>query len=271
VLDLSVIVPVRNVEHLVDDCLRSIVQSEPREIIVVDGLSHDRTVEIARQFPVSILSDNGQGVAAARMLGVQAASSEWVALIDVDIVLPPGALEQLYEECRQKHCIALQAGLKSVSGPGYWGRALAHHHRSGHVKSWFGVSATIFRRDVLLQYGFDRTFKSGEDIELRWRLRKANLPLGTSDTTIVTHRFDDVFSFACDQWLADGRGLGRMVTKYGWQAAYLLVLPLAAAVRGTAMSIIRRQPQWLPYFLFFVLFNYVGMANTLRFRSRGET
>jgi glycosyltransferase involved in cell wall biosynthesis len=271
VLDLSVIVPARNVEHLIDECLQSILRSEPREVIVVDGLSSDRTVELARRYPVHVLSDYGMGVAAARMIGVREARSSWVALIDVDIVLPDGALEDLYEECRQNGYAALQAGLQSVSGPGYWGRALVHHHRSGHVRSWFGVSATVFRRDVLLQHGFDQSFIPGEDIELRWRLSKAHVPYGTSSKTIVTHHFDDVFPFARGQWLADGSGLGRMVSKYGWEAVYLLALPLAAAFRGIALSVLRRQLQWLPYYLFFAVYNYVGMASTLRLRPRVES
>ncbi len=49
------------------------------------------------------------------------------------------------------------------------GRALAHHHRTGRSRRWFGVVATVFRRDDLLAAGFDSRFVSGEDIDLRWR------------------------------------------------------------------------------------------------------
>ncbi len=63
-LDLTVVVPVRNAELFIDDCLASIVRAHPREIIVVDGNSTDSTVERARQFPVTILSDEGKGVSA---------------------------------------------------------------------------------------------------------------------------------------------------------------------------------------------------------------
>src|SRR5215210_8529362 len=93
VLDLSVIIPVRNGELFIDDCLASIVRSQPREIIVVDGNSTDRTLEIAQRYPVQILANGDRGVAVARMLGVRAATSDAVALIDVDIVLPEGALD----------------------------------------------------------------------------------------------------------------------------------------------------------------------------------
>jgi glycosyltransferase involved in cell wall biosynthesis len=258
-LNLTVIVPVRNAEGMIHGCLDTIIRAEPCEIIIVDGKSTDRTLEIARNYPVRILSDDGLGVAAARMIGARAASTSRVALIDVDIVLPDGALAALLEEFTQGQYAALQAGLNSVSGEGYWGRALVDHHRLGRSKNWPGVMATIFDRETLLRYGFDEHFLSGEDIELRWRLRRGGERLGVSRRTIVTHRYDDTFEFALGQWIADGHGLGRMICKFGWSAAPLLALPLAGSLRGTLLSLARLQPQWLPYYACYLLFNYIAI------------
>jgi len=47
--DLTVVVPTRNVEHWLDGCLASIERCDPAEVIVVDGLSSDRTRDIARE------------------------------------------------------------------------------------------------------------------------------------------------------------------------------------------------------------------------------
>jgi glycosyltransferase involved in cell wall biosynthesis len=262
-LDVSVVVPVRNAEHLIAACLESIARSEPREIIVVDGQSTDRTLEIARRYPVRVLSDEGQGLPVARLLGAQVASSRWVVLIDADVVLPDGALARLFAEFRAGGYMALQAGLRSVSGPGYWGRALVNHHRTGRSKNWFGLVATVFDRDALLAHGFDRRFLSGEDIELRWRLQQAGGRIGVSQRTIVTHRFEDTFAFAKGQFLADGPGLGRMVTKHGVRALPLLGLPLAASARGILLSLVRRQPNWIPYYLCFMIYNYIGMVGAM--------
>lgn len=261
-LDLTVIIPVRNAEQMIEACLDAITRSNPREIIVVDGMSTDRTLEIARRYPVTILSDDGKGVAAARSVGAQAATSRWVALMDVDIVLPDRALADLFTEFRDGEYTALQAGLHSVSGNGYWGRALVNHHRFGRSKNWPGVMATIFERDALLRYGFDHRFLSGEDIELRWRLKRSGAKVGVSRRTVVDHRFDDTFDFARGQWLADGRGLGRMVQKYGWRAGMLIGLPLAASARGSALSLVKKQPNWLPYYACYLVYNYVGMFAT---------
>ena len=262
--DVTVVIPVRNAASLLDECLASVQDQGVREVIVVDGMSTDRTLDIARQYQTTILSDEGRGLPNARMLGVTKASTHWVALVDADVILPPGALKRLLTECVEDKYDALQAGLHSTAGPGYWGQALVAHHRSGRSKNWFGVVATMVNRQTLLQYGFDPRFLSGEDIELRWRLQRAGAHIGVSSRTVVEHRFaGDDFAFARDQFLADGRGLARLIRKRRLQAARLIGLPLAACGRGVALSLIRGEPKWIPYYLSYMVGNYVGMLPEL--------
>lgn len=269
-LPISVVVPVRNAERFLEQCLASVARQGPSEIVVVDGLSTDRTLEIASRYTNRVLSDDGSGVAAARRMGVAEASSRWVALVDADVVLPDGALRRLFDEFQEGGYVGLQAALHSVSGDGYWGRALVQHHRTGRSKNWFGLVATLFERDAFLEIGLDEAFLSGEDIELRVRLERAGARVAVSSRTEVIHRFGDSYGFAKGQWLADGQGLARTVGKHGWRTAWLLVLPLAAAVRGIGLTLVRRQPAWIPYYLFFLVFNYVGLVQAAMRRRRSQ-
>jgi len=264
VRDVTAVVPVRNGEALPPGCLSALNRSGVGAVVVVDGLSTDASREIASAHGATVLSDEGKGLPHARTIGAAAAGTRWVLLVDCDVVFPDGALITLLDEFRTGGYAALQAGLSSVGGPGYWGRALAHHHRTGRSRRWFGLVATLFEWDELVQIGFDDDFTSGEDIELRWRLRQAGRPAAVSERAMVEHRFaGDDFGFALDQFLMDGAGLGRMVRKHGLRGVRLLVLPLAAAVRGSALSAARGQPGWLPYFAAFCWFNYVGIARGL--------
>jgi glycosyltransferase involved in cell wall biosynthesis len=261
--DVAVVVPVRNAEGMLAECLDSIVRQGPGELIVVDGLSTDRTLEIARSFGARILSDEGRGLPAARSIGARAASRPAVVLVDADVILPDGSLQALLREFHEGGYTALQAGLESESGSGYWGQALAEHHRTGLSRHWFGLVATVFDRDALLTHGFDAAFESGEDIELRWRLSRAGVKAGVSRTTIVRHRFDDTWAFARGQFRADGRGLARMVRKHRLGGARLLLLPAAAGARGVVLSLVRRRPRWIPYYLAFAVFTYTAMIGEL--------
>lgn len=262
-LPITIVVPVRNSEHLIEGCLTSIFKANPAEVIVVDGLSTDKTREIAQRFPVVIVSDGGLGVPAARMMGVRAANNSTIGLFDGDIIMPDGALESLYQEFLEGEYDALQAGLVSHSGPGYWGKALVTHHNNGRSKRWPGLMATLFKKQVLLDEPLDVRFRSGEDIEIRWRLINAGYKMGISHQTIVKHWFGDTFEFAKDQWQQDGKGLGRMVVKYGVKALPLIGIPAAGAIRGMLISLFRLQPRWLPYYLCYFVYNYLSIFSGL--------
>ncbi|MFK4297320.1 glycosyltransferase involved in cell wall biosynthesis/O-antigen/teichoic acid export membrane protein [Arthrobacter sp. GAS37] len=263
VLDVSVVIPARNAANWLGECLKSVFDQNPREVIVIDGCSHDSTVQIARSYGARVISDKGRGLPAARMLGARAAHSDLVALIDADVVVPTGVLAKLIAEFKAGGFDGLQFGLVSEpDGAGYWGAALAWHHNHSRVRSWFGVSATLMRRSVLLEAGFDESFRSGEDIELRIRLEDGGYRLGVSPTTFVRHRFADTFGYARDQWLQDGAGLARTMYKHPGRAGWLVLLPLLATVRGVLLSL-ATAPRYLPYWAGFLVYNYGAFCSTL--------
>ena len=60
-LPISVIIVAKNAERTIEECLEKIRRNDPVEIIIIDGDSTDRTVEIARKFTRRIYSDGGRG------------------------------------------------------------------------------------------------------------------------------------------------------------------------------------------------------------------
>lgn len=172
---VTVVIPVRNGADFIGECLRSVVAGHPAQVVVVDGSSTDSTLEIVDEVvrelaanggeggtSVEVVDDHRAGVAEARMIGVRQASQAVVAMIDVDVVLGPDDLAVWYAEFREGGFAGLQAGLRSESmGPGYWGRALAVHHVHSRSKNWFGLSVTMFERDIILRHALDGRFSSG--------------------------------------------------------------------------------------------------------------
>jgi glycosyltransferase involved in cell wall biosynthesis len=262
---LTAIVPVRDGEPLLPGCLAALHRNGVIHVVVVDGLSTDRSWTIAAEHGAVVVSDEGRGLPYARTLGARTATTELVLLVDADVVFPDGAVAALVREFREGGYAALQAGQESVGGPGYWGRALADHHRTGLSRHWFGLVATVFERDELLRTGFDDWFRSGEDIDLRWRLRASGRSVAVSRDVVVQHRFArDDFAFAKDQFLMDGVGLGLMVRRKGARGLRLALLPAAAAARGMFLSLVRGRARWIPYYGAFAWWNYVGMARGVR-------
>ncbi len=88
-LRVSFIIPVLNRERTLRACLGSIAAQDyaNKEIIVVDGGSKDRTVEIASEFTTKTIIDRGP-LGRARELGVAASSGEILGIFDSDIEIP---------------------------------------------------------------------------------------------------------------------------------------------------------------------------------------
>jgi glycosyltransferase involved in cell wall biosynthesis len=261
-LPISVVIPARNASQWIESCLLAVRTNAPAEIIVVDGRSTDDTVEIATRLADRVLSDEGGGVAFARQMGGEAASQPYVALVDVDIELADDSLATLLTELKERRLEAIQAQLRSVGANDYWSRALTAHHRGGRSKRWFGLNASLFVRAAFLHYGMDPSFASGEDIEMRYRLEKAGARIGLSERVVLRHHFGAGFSFALDQWMQDGAGLGRVVRKFGWPAARTLLIPAGGAVLGISRSLFS-QPQFIPYYGLYGACNYVGIVRGL--------
>ena len=118
---VSMIIPARNEEQNLSTLLRS-VQSQsvkPREIIVVDDGSTDRTAEVARQHGARVIAsqplpEGWRGKTWACHQGTQAATGDWLLFLDADTWFEPDGLARVL--CVFSSFVAAQAGAFSV-GP----------------------------------------------------------------------------------------------------------------------------------------------------------
>jgi glycosyltransferase involved in cell wall biosynthesis len=79
----TIIIPTKNEEGNLDSVLTG-VKNYADEIIVVDGHSTDRTMEIAQKNGVKFFWDNGKGKGAALRLAINRASGDILVFIDAD-------------------------------------------------------------------------------------------------------------------------------------------------------------------------------------------
>ncbi|MCW3130968.1 MAG: glycosyltransferase family 2 protein [Methanophagales archaeon] len=79
--NISVIIPVRNEENMIEQCLEAVFNQtiKPFEVIVVDGHSADNTMKNAKKFPVKNVYEDYGTVGGARQVGVKNAEGDCVA------------------------------------------------------------------------------------------------------------------------------------------------------------------------------------------------
>src|SRR4051794_7148381 len=101
---VSVVIPAKNVAAYVGETLASaLAQTEVTEVIVVDDGSTDDTPAIVRAIRdprLRLMTNGAAGVSAARNLGAQHASGQWLLFLDADDRLRPGAVAALLAAAR---------------------------------------------------------------------------------------------------------------------------------------------------------------------------
>ena len=99
---ISVIVPIFNVAHFLEECVTSIINQTicDLQIILIDDGSTDGSGVICDQFSerddrIMVIHQANAGVSAARNTGLKEATGKYIAFVDSDDILPQNAYEIL--------------------------------------------------------------------------------------------------------------------------------------------------------------------------------
>lgn len=248
---LSVVVPTYNEEDRIETCLDSIlaaVEDDPSvEVIVVDSNSTDRTVELARRFPVTVLripDDDLTTPGAGRYVGHQRATGDQLLFVDGDMRISGEWLDRARRVLDQRDDVAGLDGHLNT----------AEATAAEPVEALRGV--VIYDADVLDQVdGFDPFLRALEDVELGYRITEAGYDVRRLPLVAASHPYSPGAAELLRRW-RNGYyfGIGQAVRKnvrsprtvwkfvdryryraafYGWLgvgAASLLVQPALALI-----------------------------------------
>lgn len=96
---VTVVVPVRNCEKTIGRTLDGLTRLDyPRdrlEVIVVDGVSIDKTKDIVQQYPVTMLTQSAKGLNQARNTGLKNSKGEIIAYTDGDCIVSSKWLKKI--------------------------------------------------------------------------------------------------------------------------------------------------------------------------------
>ncbi|MBX9745651.1 MAG: glycosyltransferase family 2 protein [Hyphomonadaceae bacterium] len=234
-LPVSVIIPVRNEERMLPECLARLRRFP--EVIVVDSGSTDRTAEIARGAGTTVLDFKWNGLFPKKrnwVLMNHAISNPWVLFLDADELLT------------DEFCDALDGAIRSQRCVGYWlnytnyflGRPLRH-----------GVAQ---RKLAVFKVGAGLYERIDED---RW----SNLDMEVHEHPIIDGPVGEIKARIDHR---DDRGVLRFIDRHRdyaqWEAKR--VLALESAQPGSPVKLTPRQRLkyrslrrwWFPWFYFLV-------------------
>ena len=93
---ISVIIPVKNEEKIIQACLDAIKWAD--EIIIIDNGSTDKTVEICKQVGCKVYSHpQNILIPALQNIGMKKATKDWILILDADVIVPEAATAEIQQ------------------------------------------------------------------------------------------------------------------------------------------------------------------------------
>ncbi|MEM0084793.1 MAG: glycosyltransferase [Candidatus Methanomethylicia archaeon] len=223
---VSIIIPVKNMENSIEDLLKSIMELDyPKdkiEVIIVDGGSNDKTLEIASKYPVKILKEDGKGPNYGRNIGIKTASGEIYAFTDGDCILPKDWLKKIVEkiddeevgcvggsvfvaECLKDNLIAKYAD-ESIMRIMPIAKTTEKIHEVKLFKHLATCNMAVKRKVIEEIGGFEDDLKVFEDIDLIVKICKKGYKVLRSPEIYVWHKHREGVWKLIKQTFNYGRG-----------------------------------------------------------------
>ncbi len=194
---ISVVIPVYNEESNIINTLDALYKNTviPDEVIIADGGSTDKTVELAKsKFPQIIVVDNPRkNAASGRNVGIKRAKGDIIAFTDGDCIVANDWIERISEAFRNNDIDGL-GGKVLIASPinhieEYWGNLawnlIMNFGDEPYVvnkctlNDAFVTANCAYKRKMLVRLkGFNNWFaNNAEDVDLCWRAVKSGAKL----------------------------------------------------------------------------------------------
>lgn len=280
---ISIVVPTRNEESNLPRLLRSISRLDyPKkkfELIVVDGYSTDKTVEIAKKFKAKVFQNPGMIRSTGCQIGIDKAKGKVIAFTDADCVVPPGWLKGLMLALGDNKKIASAGGpnvtpeddtpfakaagdvlsLLTMAGSRYG-------FNSRHVVEIYHNPGcnVIYRKEAIQKVGgFNKKLLTCEDEELDFRLRQAGYKLLFTPVVSVDHYRRPTYKKIYIQAFRFAVGRVQAVKMHWWMIRWFHVLPslfLLTLLAAIYLLIFSPLKLFFSLYLIFVFLFFVSLS-----------
>jgi succinoglycan biosynthesis protein ExoA len=242
-IKVSVVIPARNEEKWIRGCLDSILSNDYArdrlEILVIDGMSEDRTREIVRglvpSFPfIRILENPRRIIPAALNIGMREARGEIIVRMDAHTTYAADYLRQAVLALELSGA-AMVGAVQTPTGDTPATRAIAaatsspfgvgnSYYHYGDESRWVEDSVYLgvwYKKTLTDLGGFNEKWLVNEDSELNHRLREAGGKILLSANLRCSYHVRSSL-----------RALGRQYFRYGmWRAKTSLMHPSSLSWR----------------------------------------
>ncbi len=259
---VSVVLLTKNSAATVRKSLESVFKQtrKPDETVVVDGCSTDGTLNILKQYPVRLVSEQGLGFGHARNLGVKESRGDIVFFIDSDCYAEPQWIEKILPHFTDPNIAGVTGQTRLWNTDCDVARFLAcvgnrmempTHHAYVEIAPTMNLA---LRREVILEVGgFDETLHRGEDTELTYKVSQQYKILYEPEA-VIWFRGSPNLRIATRKCIHHFTGVGQLFAKYGFKASFVRFNLL---IRGFILILAIGSIFFLPWYVPAVLFGWL--------------
>jgi len=228
---ISVVVPTHNRAHSLIRLLNSFNKQKefPKEIIIVNDGSDDRTQEILKKWevrnhgfiPIVFNNPDSQGPAVARNIGIQLASGDAIAFTDDDCIVHPLWIKVINNSKIWKisNKIAGIGGKVIPFRNGIVSEYFAFHRilEPPRYNQYLVTANACYLKEKLNEVnGFDETHKypGGEDNGLSFKLANLGYEFGFEKKMIIKHDYRTSIYAFIKTFYRYGKGCAEITHKY---------------------------------------------------------
>lgn len=202
---ITVMIPTLNCEKDIEDCLNALQEQTFKdfEILLIDGHSKDKTIEIGEKYGCRIVYDDGKTRGHACNTGLRNTNSEIIAFTDADCIPKNDWLEKLVEHFDKEEKIAsiggpntapysdsffakvvdVVYGSKIMSGETRYGVILDELTPIEHNPGCNSAYKTKVAKEVM----FDEDLPTAEDVVFDYKILKKGYKIYFTPYAIVYH------------------------------------------------------------------------------------
>lgn len=197
-MNISLVIPVRDEVKSLPALIASIRRQTlaPDEVILVDGGSVDRTVELARELTrgdsrFRLIEAGPATPGTGRNIGIASAKHDWIALTDAGIRLEPDWLERLAEEVGRDPSVKVVYGNYEADAETFAQRygVLAYTHPKVERRGWRMrgpfIASSLMRREVWKAVGGFPDLRATEDLIFMERINESGARIAWAPRAIV--------------------------------------------------------------------------------------
>lgn len=175
---ISIIIPTLNEEEYLEPVIKSIKNQHFKdyEIIVSDGSSDDKTIEIAKKYTDKFIVSKKRGISVQRNTGVKIAKGDILLFLDADTTLKQDFLTHMNNAFNDKNVVSAVGYVRS------YGRkrdrvTLRSYSEAVRILSvlrpYMCGSCMAVRKNIFEKVGgFDENLYTAEDVDIGLKIRK---------------------------------------------------------------------------------------------------